>query len=131
MPGSLYQKVAAWHYMDSGRMNNYGLGVHTAKSCRQPITRIGYDYPLDVGIPADLIDGKGTPRTHPVHVVVLDPSQWQQYIVFRAMLRANRALATGYEKLKKELANIYADDRAKYTAAKADFVGDVMKRHLT
>lgn len=110
------------------------IGVEdlSASDAMQPaMAGIGYDYPRDVGIPADLIYGKGTPRTHLVHVVVLNSSQWHQYIVFRDTLCAHPSIAAAYEKLKRELAQMYGDDRAKYTEAKGDFVGDVMRRYLS
>lgn len=60
---------------------------------------------------------KGT-RTHHIHVVKWNGTEWKNYIYFRDYLNANGDVALQYRKLKEELESKYASDRAVYTNGK-------------
>jgi GrpB-like predicted nucleotidyltransferase (UPF0157 family) len=67
-------------------------------------------------------------RTHHVHVVAIDDSQWREYLLFRDALRDDEALHARYAVFKRTLRERYPDDRSAYTAAKRTFVCDVLLR---
>jgi GrpB-like predicted nucleotidyltransferase (UPF0157 family) len=69
----------------------------------------------------------GVGRTHHVHVTEPDGEMWLR-LAFRDYLRAHRDEAQRYQSLKRRLAAEYATDREAYTAAKADYVVDVMRK---
>ena len=50
-------------------------------------------------------------RTHHIHIVKWNGTEWKNYIHFRDYLNANENVALQYEKLKEELESKYADDR--------------------
>lgn len=61
-------------------------------------------------------------RTHHLSLVLQDdPEQWTKPISFRDYLRTHEAERNEYAKLKTNLAEQYADDRATYTKLKDDF----------
>ena len=61
-------------------------------------------------------------RTHHLHLVVLDGTQWRRRLHFRDALQASRELATGYAELKRQLAALHMADREAYTLAKTEFI---------
>ena len=65
--------------------------------------------------------------THYIHVVLYGCPQWRHYIRFRDALRSSEALRLEYEELKIGLARTMGEDRVKYTAGKAEFIGRVLK----
>ena len=67
-------------------------------------------------------------RTHFIHVIEKGSSRFKNYIKFREHLRSNPGDLKKYEDLKKDLATKYADDRKKYTAAKADFIAKILEK---
>jgi GrpB-like predicted nucleotidyltransferase (UPF0157 family) len=69
----------------------------------------------------------GGERTHHLHIVVFDGDEWRRLIAFRNALRASPDLARRYEELKRDLAARFADEREKYTAAKTEFVAEVLR----
>ena len=92
------------------------------------LASIGYEFMPQAGVPNDHIFGKGDPRTHLLHVVEYDGPAWREDIAFRDALLADPTLVAEYEALKVELAAKYADQRAKYTASKNDFIRAVLDR---
>lgn len=98
-------------------------------ACVEPMASIGYDYAGSNIVPNDHIFGRdiaGDTRTHLVHVVEHGGTNWRNFIVFRDRLRSRPDIAHAYEALKVELAAKYADNRAAYTAAKADFISKIV-----
>ena len=65
-------------------------------------------------------------RTHHVHIVVFEGDEWKRLVAFRNALRADPELRERYESMKRDLATKYKDERAKYTAAKTDFIAEVL-----
>lgn len=68
----------------------------------------------------------GRRRTHHVHIREKDDID--DALTFRDYLRSNPKEAKRYETLKKELSCRYEADREEYTAAKASFVEEVLRR---
>jgi GrpB-like predicted nucleotidyltransferase (UPF0157 family) len=69
----------------------------------------------------------GARRTHHVHVTEPDGEMWLR-LAFRDYLRAHPEEAETYQSLKRQLAAEHVTDREAYTAAKADYVVDVMRK---
>jgi GrpB-like predicted nucleotidyltransferase (UPF0157 family) len=67
-------------------------------------------------------------RVAHLHLLLAGSAQWQDLVRFRDLLRANRQLAADYAALKVTLAEAHREDRERYTAAKYDFVSDVLGR---
>lgn len=89
---------------------------------------LGYDYAAHAGVPEHLVFGRGTGRTHLVHVVRYGGGAWHRALAFRDALRADAALRQAYAALKHELAERYGAERGHYTAAKSAFVEQVLAR---
>ena len=94
-----------------------------------PLTALGYEYAGDAVVPGHHIFGKGTERTHLLHVVEYGSAIWNEALRFRDALRAAPQLAREYEALKISLSEKYAERRADYTAAKAAFIQSVLDGH--
>jgi GrpB-like predicted nucleotidyltransferase (UPF0157 family) len=100
------------------------LAARTALEAR------GWEFPESINaLLSDRRFGKLAPggvRSHHVHIVVFEGDEWRRLVAFRNALRASPELARRYEALKRDLAAKFADQREKYTAAKTDFVDDVL-----
>ncbi|HJN40020.1 MAG TPA: GrpB family protein [Chloroflexota bacterium] len=68
------------------------------------------------------------PHDRHLHVVELGSDDWQSQLDFRDALRADPELVATYERVKIDLAERFADDRAGYTTGKTEFVQSVLKR---
>lgn len=67
-------------------------------------------------------------RTHHIHVVKWNGTEWKNYIHFRDYLNANESVALQYQRLKEELESKYADDRAAYTKGKQELIDHILKQ---
>ena len=65
-------------------------------------------------------------RTHHIHVVKWNGTEWKNYIHFRDYLNANENMALQYAKLKEELESKYADDRITYTKGKQNMINKIL-----
>ena len=65
-------------------------------------------------------------RTHHIHIVKWNGTEWKNYIHFRDYLNANENVALQYEKLKEELESKYADDRIAYTKGKQNMINKIL-----
>jgi GrpB-like predicted nucleotidyltransferase (UPF0157 family) len=65
-------------------------------------------------------------RTHHAHFVVHCGPLWNEYVEFRDKLRGSDVLRERYTRLKRDLAAQFHDQRERYTAAKTDFVKEVL-----
>lgn len=93
-----------------------------------PLAALGYE---DMGtgiVPGHHLFGKGSARTHLLHVVECGSVIWTEALCFRDALRADPALAREYEALKIRLSEQFAESRAEYTAAKAGYIQSVLDR---
>ena len=87
------------------------------------LTAIGYIHQGNLGVEGREAFGvpEGEPRHH-LYVSPTDSQELRAQLAFRDRLRADPALATEYEALKRELARRFRDDRESYTDAKTAFV---------
>lgn len=65
-------------------------------------------------------------RTIHLHAIVEGDPQWNAYLSFRDIMRANAELRAEYGRLKARLATEHSNDRGSYTAAKAGFIQEVL-----
>lgn len=75
-----------------------------------------------------LVLGPESRRTHHLNLVERDSAFWRDHIAFRDMLRAEPRLAAAYQALKLALSERHPLDRGAYTAGKAAFVLDTLRR---
>jgi GrpB-like predicted nucleotidyltransferase (UPF0157 family) len=66
--------------------------------------------------------GPRSNRTHHLSIVVYGGKQWQETLLFRDSLISHETIRKDYEKLKRDLAKKFPQDRAAYTKAKDDFI---------
>jgi GrpB-like predicted nucleotidyltransferase (UPF0157 family) len=69
-------------------------------------------------------------RTHHLYLMEKDHREWRAHIAFRDYLQPHPETAEAYEKLKRELAERFRDDREAYTRAKGGFVAEVVTIEL-
>jgi GrpB-like predicted nucleotidyltransferase (UPF0157 family) len=92
----------------------------------EPLESLGYLYWDDNPKTDRMFFVKGLPpnaarRTHHVHMTETAGEMWQR-LSFRDYLRAHPDEAANYERLKRDLAAKYRDDREAYTEAKESYV---------
>jgi GrpB-like predicted nucleotidyltransferase (UPF0157 family) len=98
--------------------------------CRQPLLDLGYIDRGDAGCDGGYLfvkEGAPEMRTHHLHLVTIDDSQWGNYLRFRDMLRIDTLLRARYDALKQTLQAQFAYDRYAYTRAKEAFVQDTLE----
>ena len=71
-------------------------------------------------------DMENDTRTHHIHIVKWNGTEWKNYIHFRDYLNANENMALQYEKLKEEMERKYADDRVAYTNGKQNMINKIL-----
>lgn len=67
-------------------------------------------------------------RTHHIHIVKFESTQWFDYINFRDYLNANLNVAKTYEDLKMALLIRLKGDRTAYTIGKEDFINNTLRK---
>lgn len=72
------------------------------------------------------IIGEGNIRTHHIHIVKWRGKAWNNYIMFRDYMNSHPDKAAEYEKLKKQLASSFPDDRRTYTEGKAEYIEKII-----
>lgn len=65
-------------------------------------------------------------RTHHIHIVKWNGTEWKKYIHFRDYLNDNENVALQYENLKKEMQSKYADDRVAYMEGKQNMINKIL-----
>ena len=65
-------------------------------------------------------------RTHHIHVVKWNGTEWRNYIHFRDYLNDNENMALQYQKVKEELESKYADNRGLYTKGKKEIIDIIL-----
>lgn len=97
-------------------------------ACVPLLVTLGYTYRGDRGASEGYFFDKGPEqqRTHYIHMLLVNSSGWRNYLRFRDYLIAHPDTRDNYMQLKQTLAVQYADDRATYTAAKAQFIQGVL-----
>lgn len=90
----------------------------------EPMTTLGYHYREENELSGrfyfDKIVG-GLTVVH-CHMYPQDHSDVRKLVAFRDRLRTDRDIASEYERLKRELASKYKDDREAYTDGKGAFI---------
>jgi GrpB-like predicted nucleotidyltransferase (UPF0157 family) len=67
-------------------------------------------------------------RSHHLHVVEASSAAWPSWLAFRDYLRDHPASALEYGQLKRRLAEADDQDRPRYRAAKAPFIGEILRK---
>jgi len=67
--------------------------------------------------------------THHLHIIELGEADWEHKLLFRNALIRDEALRKSYHHLKIKLSKDFAQDRARYTAAKANFIREVLENY--
>ena len=65
-------------------------------------------------------------RTHHIHIVKWNGTEWKNYIHFRDYLNDNENMALQYQRVKEELESKYADNRGLYTKGKKDIIDIIL-----
>lgn len=97
----------------------------------EPVQSLGYVYWAENPAPHHMFFVKGMPpfgtgRTHHVHVH--RPEEARALLAFRDYLITHPEEAARYAALKRELVERFRTDRDAYTKAKAEFVGEILKK---
>jgi GrpB-like predicted nucleotidyltransferase (UPF0157 family) len=99
-----------------------------AKMLIKPLRKIGFNFYRISRYEIFLAKGPDTLRTHYIHVVRYKGAKWKIDIGIRNYLRKHPKEVAKYAKLKRELANMYANDRYTYTAKKDAFIKSLIAR---
>jgi GrpB-like predicted nucleotidyltransferase (UPF0157 family) len=99
----------------------------------EPLESVGYAFWADNPRRDRLFFVKGLPpsasrRTHHTHILE-QGGEAQRALLFRDYLRANAHEADRYRALKFALAARYGSDREAYTAAKEDYIAEIVARN--
>lgn len=97
------------------------------EKCIIPLEKSGYEYRGENGIPGRHYFVKGEPRTHHLHMAEMESDVWRNYLSFRDYLRQNPLTAEEYNDLKKNLAEVNAENREAYLDGKSDFIAAVLR----
>jgi GrpB-like predicted nucleotidyltransferase (UPF0157 family) len=90
-------------------------------ACTAPLQALDYAYRGENGIAGRHYFVRGTPRSHQAHLFAADHSEVERHLLFRDYLRAHLEERAAYERLKRDLAAKFGDDRQAYAAAKSPF----------
>ena len=82
---------------------------------------LGYDYLGEHGLAGRHYFRKGPHAVH-LHMLDHDTNHWENYLLFRNYLRANKDASVRYASTKLELAALYPNDRKAYTQGKTDIL---------
>ncbi|OXM16096.1 GrpB family protein [Paenibacillus herberti] len=93
-----------------------------------PLAQLNYEYVHKPKFSNRLFFRKGPWRagTHHLHVYAKNSKEWNQQLLFRNFMQANRDQAQAYMELKRELAIRYRHDRVSYTAGKDEFIRRIL-----
>ncbi len=65
-------------------------------------------------------------RTHHIHVVIRNSTEWINYVNFRDYLNAKPEKAAEYDRLKRSLLQNFASDRGSYTSGKQELIDKLL-----
>jgi GrpB-like predicted nucleotidyltransferase (UPF0157 family)/predicted kinase len=91
------------------------------------IEELGYEYRNVSPERLFFANGPADERTHYLSLTELGSAFWRDQLLFRDYLRTHTETAEEYKRLKRELAEMYPEDRGSYTAGKTNFVETVLK----
>ncbi len=95
--------------------------LEDGRACVAPLQSLGYQSRGEHGIAGRHYFVRGTPRSHQAHLFAADHPEVERHLLFRDYLRAHTDERTAYERLKRDLAAKFGDDRQAYAAAKTPF----------
>ena len=110
------------------------VGIHSlddASHCIEPLRALGYQYhpEFEDSLPERRYFNRGPRDDHyHLHMVELDGGFWERHLLFRDYLMSHPETAQEYERLKRELAAQYRDDRSGYTDAKTEFITSIEQK---
>jgi len=91
-----------------------------------PLSELGYTYKPNSGHRDRRFFTNGT-HCESIYLHCFHARAFMRVVQFRDALRRSPTLRREYGTLKRRLARLYADNRAPYTAAKAEFVERVIR----
>ena len=96
------------------------------------LNTIGYEDKGDGGVPGRRFFVKGTEakRTHHLNFCEMNSFFWRSHLAFREYLELNPEIANEYSALKRNLADMFPNDRGAYTAGKEEFVRSILDRAM-
>lgn len=100
--------------------------IADGERCVKPLEDVGYEYRGEHGIAGRRYFVKGEPRTHHLHMVESGSDFWRSHLLFRDYLRLSPKAAEEYEKLKKQLAQKYVENREAYQKGKTVFIENIL-----
>jgi GrpB-like predicted nucleotidyltransferase (UPF0157 family) len=99
------------------------VGLEESRACFVPLAQAGYSYaPYRPEEMHWFCKPDPIRRRFHLHLVPRDSRRFQATLAFRDALRSDHACAAEYETMKLGLAELFAEDREAYTAAKAEFI---------
>lgn len=107
------------------------VGVNKLEDFKLVKDKILQDYKYSVkedSVEGEILVRKGPEPTitHFIHVMEIESDRYKNTIIFRDYLRDNPVEVKRYERLKKELAKKYFDNRIMYTSSKKDFIEGIL-----
>jgi GrpB-like predicted nucleotidyltransferase (UPF0157 family) len=95
----------------------------------ESLSTLGYEYVPKMEFPNRRFFRKGERKkgTHHLHVYEQSSDEWRNNLLFRNYLRSHPEQAAAYAELKKQLASLYAEDRATYTQMKVPFIQSIIE----
>ena len=92
------------------------------------LSEAGYEVKDSISESGEILARKGPveSRTHYIHIEVHGSEYWNNHILFRDYLIKYPRYIAEYEKLKREVFQLYKDERKKYTAAKNEFIAKIL-----
>jgi GrpB-like predicted nucleotidyltransferase (UPF0157 family) len=96
----------------------------------KPLETMGYEFMPERVFADRVFFPKGTHecRTHHLSLVVKNSSGWLEPIRLREYLRNNASERERYQELKLKLAAVYPYERAQYTDAKSEIIGQLQAK---
>lgn len=94
--------------------------------CIEPLEKLGYIYKGEFGLPGRHFFVMGEPATAHLHLVEHDSHFWRLNIFFRDLLRSDSSARDRYVRVKRELAELHAGERAAYTAGKDHIIKSLL-----
>ena len=98
--------------------------IHTLKRLLEPVA-VDIQHIGSTAIPSMLFvmgDFEKDTRTHHIHAVRWNGTEWNNYINFRDYLNHFSDKAMEYDTCKKKLTTQFADDRGSYTKGKKELI---------
>jgi GrpB-like predicted nucleotidyltransferase (UPF0157 family) len=91
---------------------------------------LGYEHRGPQGVPHRelFVRGAESLRTHHLNLVALDGQLWRDHVAFRDRLRNDAELCEAYAALKRRLSATHPNDRPAYTAGKAAFIEQSLRK---